>query len=277
MPLLSTSSKEEAKANTVDYVFEDTLCIPSYLFAFAIGQFYTEEEVFRSTLPSSTIGELPIRTFIPSNPSYYSSVADCKFISKILMGATLASLQALEVYFEIPFWLPKLDLVAVPHMLLAGMEHLACCFLHVIPSNNKDSYSSVENDVLHEIAHHWVGNLTGMSLKLKEGIVQYIEKIFAEKLFNKKGGITAVASARKKGSSSSGVSLSSNTTKTSPLLKEFYKLLNEEFYQKSLKLIENGVETCGGEKVFQQRLADLIREYPQLYIDDETAESKLFH
>jgi aminopeptidase N len=50
--------------------------------------------------------------------------------------------------------------------------------------------SSIQGDVLHEVAHHWVGNLVGMSTKMKEGIVQYIERLFAERLFGpmKKSG-----------------------------------------------------------------------------------------
>lgn len=36
------------------------------------------------------------------------------------MGASIATLSALESYFDFPIMLPKLDMVAVPNMLLAG-------------------------------------------------------------------------------------------------------------------------------------------------------------
>jgi aminopeptidase N len=63
------------------------------------------------------------------------------------------------------------------------MEHIGCCFLHVQVENNE--MEGVQKDVLHEISHQWIGNFVGMSLKMKEGIVQYLEKVFAEQLFEK--------------------------------------------------------------------------------------------
>jgi aminopeptidase N len=81
------------------------------------------------------------------------------------------------------------------------MEHYGCCFLHVQIDN--DDLDSVQKDVLHEIAHQWIGNYIGMSLRMKEGIVQHIEKYLAEKLFasdpkkakkKRQGGIKTLSS-----------------------------------------------------------------------------------
>ncbi len=111
-----------------------------------------------------------------------------KVISNTMLNASLATLSALEDYFEVGFMLPKLDMIAVPEMLFVGMENHGCCFLHV--QSDDDTMDTLAKDILHEIAHHWVGNFVGMSVKMKEGIVQYLEKHLGDKLF-------AVDSAKK--------------------------------------------------------------------------------
>jgi aminopeptidase N len=62
------------------------------------------------------------------------------------------------------------------------MEHIGCCFLHV--QMDSEDLESVQKDVLHEIAHQWIGNYIGMSLRMKEGIVQHIERHLSEKVFS---------------------------------------------------------------------------------------------
>ena len=105
-----------------------------------------------------------------------------KLVAKTILSTAVSTLAALEHYFEVPFMLPKLDFIAVPEMLLVGMEHVGCCFLHIQTSDD-EAIDTLEKDTLHEIAHQWIGNFVGMSLKMKEGIVQHLEKTFSEKLF----------------------------------------------------------------------------------------------
>jgi hypothetical protein len=47
-----------------------------------------------------------------------------KQIAKVILSASISTLAALENYFDFPIMLPKLDMVAVPNMLLAGSNLL---------------------------------------------------------------------------------------------------------------------------------------------------------
>ncbi len=58
------------------------------------------------------------------------------------------------------------------------------------------------------------------------------------------------------------------------LTKDYSAQFNEEFYQKSLKMIDGIVEKFGP-KIFQQRLTELLKSFPQMYVKDDIVESWL--
>lgn len=127
MPLLKKDYN--ILSNFSIFYFEDTPTIPSYLLAFAIGKFNCIETSFFSI----TTKNIPIRLFIPIG--FYNSAKE-NILKEIIMNAIQMSLKSLEQYFDFNFWLPKLDFIVIPYMLLAGMEHIGCCFLHVIPNDS---------------------------------------------------------------------------------------------------------------------------------------------
>jgi len=120
------SAESDAEKGLKLVQFQETPRIPSYLFAFAIGNFLiTTNEV------TNGFGDkLPIRVIIPKG--YYADNR-VKSLSQLIIDSTISSITTLEKYFESPLWAQKMDMIAVPHMLIAGMENLGLCFLHVIP------------------------------------------------------------------------------------------------------------------------------------------------
>jgi len=208
--------------------------------------FESQSQPFVSTFNNSN-QKIPVSVFSPKG--FYPRA---KETSQIILDAAVASLSVVEKYLDIPFWLPKLDLVVVPNMLFAGMENLGCCFLHVTTTSEGHN-SSIQGDVLHEVAHHWVGNLVGMSTKMKEGIVQYIERLFVERLFG-----STKKSGRRNSHQPKVPSSKSNSTCVQ-LLANFHSQFNDEVYQKCLQHIEAVAEACG-EKQFQYLLQDMLKK-----------------
>ncbi|PRP89432.1 Arginine/alanine aminopeptidase, overproduction stimulates glycogen accumulation [Planoprotostelium fungivorum] len=274
MPLKHSPS---TKNELLSFEFEESPRIPPYLFAFAVGRFIVVEATFSSVCENtlSPLGgeistNIPIRAMVSID--HYNEKMRRDILDRLIIAGS-QSLHACEKFLGIPFWLPKIDLLALPVMLLAGMENVGLCFLHVKEEGDpSEALSSAETDVLHEIAHQWVGNLVGMSLRVKEGIVQYIEKQLSEKLF----GSQKKSSGRKKAGqvkSMTNKKTQGNSTE-SQLQRDFCKELNEEFYQKSLKAVETAVDVMG-EKTFQTRLASVLNEYALSYLPDEVAHERI--
>lgn len=254
MPLSGTS---EEKGFTT-FQFLDTPPIPAYLVAFAIGNFFTEENTFTSINGK----ELPLRIIIPRG--FYTE-AKAKVIAKEMLSSTNITLFKLEKYFDCPYWLPKLDILAVPQMLLCGMENLGLCFLHILP-NIEDDLGTTMNDLIHEVAHQWIGNFVGMSLGMKEGLVQHIEKIVSAELFPQKNKKPLKKKAQQVKTFS--VNKGDTSSLNYQLMQDFYSQLNESYYQKCLKEMENLIMKSG-EKVFQERLVAMLKAIPRTFIYDD--------
>jgi len=105
---------------------------------------------------------------------------------------------------------------------------------------------------------------------MKEGIVQYLEKILAEKLFGKKGTKKRSHQQQLKNFSSKQ---SLNGT-SALLLKDFFNKFNDDVYKKSLQSTE-AIVLKYGEKVFQKRLCAMVKASVHTYIDDQSVSNWL--
>lgn len=134
--------------------FAQTKPLPTYLVAFAVGDF---DVVEWQDIPATDIRDnpIPLRGIAAKGKGQQLNYA---------LENTKDILINLEQYFEIPFPYEKLDIVAVPAMTFTAMENAGLITyreqLLLLDSNaplqQKQAYLSTH---AHEIAHQWFGNL----------------------------------------------------------------------------------------------------------------------
>ncbi|GAA4358253.1 M1 family metallopeptidase [Kangiella marina] len=135
-------------------VFAQSKPLPTYLIAFAVGDF---DVVEWQDIPSSEVRDfsIPLRGIATKGKGHRLTYA-LKNTKDILNG--------LEQYFQIPYPYKKLDIVAVPDFNAGAMENAGLItyreqlllFDNTISLDQKRAYMNVH---AHELAHQWFGNL----------------------------------------------------------------------------------------------------------------------
>jgi aminopeptidase N len=150
------------EAQTARYRFAATEPISSYLFAFAAGPFADLQD------PHSDL-RLLVRG---------SQLERAKAEAAEVFRLQREGLRWLEGYFGRPYPYGKLDVVLVPELAYAGMEHAGAIFLRedsvLFPFEPSDADRLRRAQLIfHEASHQWFGNLVTMrwfdDLWLKEG------------------------------------------------------------------------------------------------------------
>jgi tricorn protease interacting factor F2/3 len=147
MPL--ESEKKQGGKKTVS--FQKTPKMSTYLLYVGLGRFEEDRNRHNKT-------EL-----------YAASVArpEGKIKTGLAFEAAQKSLEFYEKYFDIPYELPKLHLVAVPEFAYGAMENWgAITFREILLHADKDTSTSTKKSIAeviaHEIAHMWFGDLVTM-------------------------------------------------------------------------------------------------------------------
>ncbi|MBV34681.1 MAG: aminopeptidase [Rickettsiales bacterium] len=135
-------------------VFAKSKPLPTYLIAFAVGDF---DVVEWQDIPESDVRNfsIPLRGIATKGKGHRLTYA-LKNTKDILNG--------LEQYFQIPYPYKKLDIVAVPDFNAGAMENAGLItyreqlllFDNTISLSQKRAYMNVH---AHELAHQWFGNL----------------------------------------------------------------------------------------------------------------------
>lgn len=171
----------------------------------------------------------------------------------------------------------KLDAVAVPAMLIGGMEHDGLISLSesasraaaAAKSGGKGDKSITDESlvclVVHEVAHHWIGNMVGLPFGVKEGVCQVLEQAFGAACMGKPLRMprkSAAAAAAATGPSSGRCSSSSRNA-AEPGME-----LTGRTYQTALADIEGFAAGIGWD-AFRAGLQRVITEWHGKYCGQE--------
>mmetsp|Transcript_42218 Transcript_42218/g.88662 ORF Transcript_42218/g.88662 Transcript_42218/m.88662 type:complete len:973 (-) Transcript_42218:176-3094(-) len=174
MPELSNKTLPGGTTKEIAYL--DTPVMSTYLVAFCIGEFdYVQAQTSHGVL---------VRVYTPPGKSDAGVFAlDC----------ATKSLDAYDDFFDIPYPLPKLDMVAIPEFAMGAMENWGLVTYREVDllidptkasSNQKQRVCTV---VTHELAHQWFGNLVTMTwwddLWLNEGFASWAENWAADVVY----------------------------------------------------------------------------------------------
>jgi aminopeptidase N len=161
------TSHEDAPDGTVVHHFDTSRPLPSYLVAFAVGDF---DVVQGQTAP------FPIRAVTPKGKGGLTSLA---------LEASAALVAKLGEYFDVRYPYPKLDVVAVPDFAAGAMENPGLVtfreeLLEIDPARATTSARRRQAMVIaHEFAHQWFGDLVTAKwwddIWLNEGMATWAE------------------------------------------------------------------------------------------------------
>jgi len=135
---------------SVTYTFAETKPLPTYLVAFAVGDFDVVEA------PKGAIPNVPFRVITTKGKGALAAYA---------IEKTPAIMAFLSDYFGMPYPYAKLDLVAVPNFSAGAMENVGLVtyresILLIDPERSTPrSKFGLQSITAHELAHMWFGNL----------------------------------------------------------------------------------------------------------------------
>jgi puromycin-sensitive aminopeptidase len=156
--------------------FAETPVMSTYLLAFVVGDF--------DFLEARTKEGVQVRVYTPVGKREQGRFA---------LEVAARALSFFQGYFDVPYPLPKMDLIAIPDFAAGAMENWGAVTYRETAILVDPEHSSaatrqrVAMVVAHELAHQWFGNLVTMQwwthLWLNEGFASYLQYLAVDRLF----------------------------------------------------------------------------------------------
>ncbi|KAL0000750.1 hypothetical protein SO802_014531 [Lithocarpus litseifolius] len=112
---------------------------------------------------------------------------------RFALDVAVRTLELYREYFAVPYFLPKLDMVAIPDFAFGAMANyglVTCCETDLLYDNQYSTAANKQRVVIvvaHELAHQWFGNLVTIEwwthLWLNEGFATWVSYLAANHLF----------------------------------------------------------------------------------------------
>lgn len=172
MPVVE--EKKDGDLKTV--YFEESPIMSTYLVAVVVGLFdYVE---------SHTSDGVKVRCYCQVGKANQGEFA---------LDVAVKTLELYKKYFDVPYSLPKLDMVAIPDFAAGAMENYGLVTYRETALLYDEKHSAAANKqrvaivVAHELAHQWFGNLVTMEwwthLWLNEGFATWVSYLAVDALF----------------------------------------------------------------------------------------------
>lgn len=156
--------------------FADTPPMSTYLLYLGVGNLEIITDTFKKVL---------LRGITTPGKSEYA---------RFSLGIAKKTLAYFEDYFDFPYPLPTLDLIAVPDFSAGAMENWGAITFRenamlLYPTSSKSTRMRIAEVVAHELAHQWFGNLVTMDwwddLWLNESFATFMAYKAVDRFFPK--------------------------------------------------------------------------------------------